>query len=369
MSVSVDFTSRRDPALDGFRGLMTLLVLVSHYFAEIRGGFPRAALGFVAVDGFFVLSGLLVGRLVLEKGVANNFMAVFYLRRVFRTFPIYFVCLALGLTAAAWVGLPGDERVPAWSYFAFVNNIYSATAGDIGREWLSPNWTMAVEEQFYLIAPALLLFTPRRARLPMLAGVIAFAIVSRAALMGLGASGEASTMLLVSRADCLAIGLGAAVLLNGGGDWRGRLWLSLAFTLAALALGVAFGAPAMTLVGHTLICAAVAVYLMAVAQGAPERKSLDTRFLCYFGETSYAVYLTHMPVLWLAHALVRHAAPALDSAAGLMVTLACMPITFALAHGLSRHVEAPITAFGRSFRWGPPPRQAAQPATRTAVSG
>ena len=176
MSANVSFTSRRDPALDGFRGLMTLLVLASHYFAEIRGGFHRGALGFVAVDGFFVLSGLLVGRLVLEKGAACNFMAVFYLRRVFRTFPIYFACLALGLAAAAWVGLPGDERVPAWSYFAFVNNIYSAVAGDIGREWLSPNWTMAVEEQFYLVAPSLLLFTPRRLRLPMLGGVVAFAI-------------------------------------------------------------------------------------------------------------------------------------------------------------------------------------------------
>jgi peptidoglycan/LPS O-acetylase OafA/YrhL len=354
MSAGVSFTSRRDPALDGFRGLMTLLVLVSHYLAEIDGGFHRGALGFVAVDGFFVLSGLLVGRLVLEKGAAGNFMAVFYLRRVFRTFPIYFVCLAAGLAAAALVGLPGDDRVPAWSYFAFVNNIYSAVAGDIGREWLSPNWTMAVEEQFYLVAPSLLLFTPRRARLPMLGAVVAFAIVSRAILMGAGASGEASTMLLISRADCLAIGLAAAVLLNGGVDWTRRLWLSLALTVLALALGVLFGAPAMVLVGHTLICAALAIYLMAVAQGAPERQSLDRRLQRYCGDTSYAIYLTHMPVLWLAHALIRHSAPTLGSLSGVLVTLMCAPIVFALAHVLTRYVEAPITAIGRSFQWRPP---------------
>jgi peptidoglycan/LPS O-acetylase OafA/YrhL len=353
MSAPLSFTSRRDTALDGFRGLMTLLVLASHYFAEIAGGYPRAAAGFVAVDGFFVLSGLLVGRLVLEKGAAANFMAVFYLRRVFRTFPIYFACLAVALAGAAVVGLPGDAHVPAWSYFAFVNNIFSAVSGDVGRPWLSPTWTMAVEEQFYLVAPALLIFTPRRARLPALAAIVAFAILCRAVFLWQGAPGTASTLLLVSRADCLAIGLACAVLLNGSIDWRKHLWLSVAALLVALGLGAAFGPPAMVLIGHTLICAALAVYLMAVAQGAPERRSLDTNLLRYCGDTSYAIYLTHMPVLWLVHAVLRHASPTLATLAGLGATLLCIPVTFALAHLLTRYVEQPITGVGRSFAWGP----------------
>ena len=176
-------------------------------------------------------------------------------------------------------------------------------------------------------------------------------------------------MLLVSRADCLAIGLGAAVHTERrrqiGAAGCGSASPS---PLPPSRLGVAFGASAIALVGHTLICAALAVYLMAVVQGAPERNSLDKPVLRYFGETSYAVYLTHMPVLWLAHALVRHAAPALNSASGLLVTLACAPITFALAHLLTRYVEAPITGVGRSFQWGPP-RELAQAATRTARSG
>ena len=354
MSAPVSFTTRRDTALDGFRGLMTLLVLVSHYFAEIAGGYPRGAAGFVAVDGFFVLSGMMVGRLVLEKGAAANFMAVFYLRRVFRTFPIYFTCLAVSLAGEAVVGLPGNAHVPAWSYFAFVNNIFSGFTGDVGRPWLSPYWTMAVEEQFYLVAPALLIFTPRRARLPALGAIVAFAILCRAIFLWQGAPGTASTLLLVSRADCLAIGLACAVLLNGSGDWRKRLWLSPVAVLCALALGAWFGPPAMVLIGHTLICAALAVYLMAVAQGAPERKSLDTRLLRYCGDTSYAIYLLHMPVLWFLHAGLRGASPTLATLPGLLTTLLCIPVTFAAAHLLTRFVEAPITALGRSFAWGPP---------------
>jgi peptidoglycan/LPS O-acetylase OafA/YrhL len=354
MSAPLSFTSRRDTALDGFRGLMTLLVLVSHYFAEIAGGFPRGAAGFIAVDGFFVLSGMMVGRLVLERGAAGNFMSVFYLRRVFRTFPIYFACLAVALAGEAAVGLPGNPHVPAWSYFAFVNNIFSGFTGDVGRPWLSPYWTMAVEEQFYLVAPTLLIFTPRRARLPVLGAIVAFAIACRAIFLWEGAPGTASTLLLVSRADCLAIGLACAVLLNGSVDWTRRLWLSVVAVLAALALGAEFGPPAMVLIGHTLICLALAVYLMAVAQGAQERRSLDIPLFRYCGDTSYAIYLTHMPVLWLAHAALRGASPTIANLPGLGTTLLCIPVTFALAHVLTRFIEAPITAVGRSFAWAPP---------------
>jgi len=355
MSASgLSFTSRRDTALDGFRGLMTLLVVFSHYFAEIHGGFARASCGWLAVDGFFVLSGLMVGRLVLEKGAAENFMTVFYVRRAFRTLPIYFVCLAVALILAPLAGLPDDARVPAWSYFAFVNNIYSAVTGDVGRAWLSPCWTMAVEEQFYLVAPALLLFTPRHARVPMLGAVVVLAIVSRAILMQAGAPGTASTMLLISRADCLAIGLASAVLLNGTVDWTQRRWLSLAAVAFTFALAFVFGASSMVLIGHTLICAGVAVYLMAVAQGAPERKSLDRRALRYCGDTSYAIYLTHMPTLWIAHSVLLGAAPRIDTLSGLLVTATCVPVVFALAHVLTRFVEAPITALGRRVPWRAP---------------
>ncbi len=354
MSAPVSFTSRRDPALDGFRGVMTLLVLSSHYFAEIAGGFPRGAAGFIAVDGFFVLSGMMVGRLVLEKGAAANFMSVFYLRRVFRTFPIYFVCLAVALAGEVAVGLPGNANVPAWSYFAFINNIFSGVTGDVGRPWLSPYWTMAVEEQFYLVAPALLIFTPRRARLPALGAIVAFAVICRAIFLWNGAPGTASTLLLVSRADCLAIGLAAAVLLGGSVDWSRRLWVSVAALLAALGLGAVFGATAMVLIGHTLICLALAIYLMAVAQGAPERTSLDIALFRYCGDTSYAIYLTHMPVLWLVHAGLRASAPTLATLPGLLTTLLCIPVTFAVSHLLTRCVEAPITRIGRSFAWAPP---------------
>lgn len=151
--------------LDGVRGLMTILVLVSHYFGEVPHGFRALMFGWFAVDMFFVLSGYLVGKLILEKQHHDNFFQVFYVRRVCRTLPIYFVCLAIsivlmGIFSAPWVD--ADHAFPIWSYFTFTQNFFMAGMSGIGAHWLSPTWTLAVEEHFYLIVPFLFFIIPRR---------------------------------------------------------------------------------------------------------------------------------------------------------------------------------------------------------------
>ena len=151
--------------LDGVRGLMTILVLVSHYFGEVPHGFRALMFAWVAVDMFFVLSGYLVGKLILEKQHHDNFFQVFYVRRVCRTLPIYFVCLAIsivlmGIFSAPWVD--ADHAFPIWSYFTFTQNFFMAGMSGIGAHWLSPTWTLAIEEHFYLIVPFLFFIIPRR---------------------------------------------------------------------------------------------------------------------------------------------------------------------------------------------------------------
>lgn len=347
---------RRIPALDGFRGLMTLFVVGSHYFAEIRGGVPQAGVGFVAVDGFFVLSGLLVGRLVLDRGKAANFLQVFYIRRVCRTFPIYGVCVAIALLLGLALGLPDPGSIPGWSYFGFVSNIFAAAHDDVGREWLSPTWTMAVEEQFYLVAPALMLMTPRRHLPGVLGCIVAGAILVRLVLALCGISGIAALILLPTRADNLAIGLACALLLRTGVRWDATAFRAAPIGLLAglLALRLVGGPTALTVAGHTVLCSAVALFLMGLVRGAPEARRFEGRALAFFGATSYATYLTHMPVLWTAHALILHAVPSLATGAGVLVTLFCIPVTVGLSVVLTRLVEAPITAFGRRFRFAGP---------------
>lgn len=347
---------RRIPALDGFRGLLTLFVIASHYFAEIRGGVPQAGIGFVAVDGFFVLSGLLVGRLVLDKGEAANFLQVFYVRRVCRTFPIYGVCVALALVLGTALGLPDSGAIPGWSYFGFVSNLFAAARDDVGREWLAPTWTMAVEEQFYLIAPALMLMTPPRHLLRVLGAIVLGAILVRLALWRCGIEDIAALILLPTRADNLAIGLACAPLLRTRVRWDAPVFRAAPIALLGVivAMRMAGGPALLTVAGHTVLCLAMALFLMGLVRGAPEAGRFEGRTLAFFGQTSYATYLTHMPVLWTAHALILHAVPSLSTGTGVLVTLLCIPVTVGLAVVLTRFVEAPITALGRRFRFAGP---------------
>ena len=337
---------------------MTILVIESHYFAEIHGGLPQAGFGFVAVDGFFVLSGLLVGRLIIGKGHAENFFQVFYARRGLRTFPTYFLCVSAALWASIPLGLETSTAVPSWTYLAFVSNVFMAARDVVGTEWLGPTWTMAVEEQFYLVAPLLMLMTPRRWLTHALLGVVVSAVALRTALAMCGIDGIASVVLLPTRADNFAIGLVCAPLLTTSIDWKGTLCRTLPIALLFLIVGlrIAIGPGLFGLAGHTILCAALAIFLMGLVQGAPEARRFEGRVLAFFGTTSYAVYLTHMPILWFVHRLVLGAEPSLSSLTATALTVACIPVTLATAVALTYLVEMPITALGRRLHWRFPPR-------------
>src|SRR4051794_14440400 len=98
----------RNVRLDGLRGLATVMVVFSHYLGEVPSRIPGFALGYIAVQIFFVLSGFLIGGLVLDRRESGNFFKVFYARRLLRTIPSYAVVVAtiVGLAAfgsANWI--------------------------------------------------------------------------------------------------------------------------------------------------------------------------------------------------------------------------------------------------------------------------
>jgi peptidoglycan/LPS O-acetylase OafA/YrhL len=170
----------RIPELDGFRGLMTLFVVYSHFFVEVPHGIGIFYFGWVAVIAFFVLSGYLVGRLIMEKKECRNFLPVFYLRRICRTFPTYFLASALLLLIADAIAdrvwADGLSALPAWSYFVFAQNFFMLTRESVGLHWLAPSWTLALEEQFYIFAPLLFLLLPRRWWIAALSALCVFGL-------------------------------------------------------------------------------------------------------------------------------------------------------------------------------------------------
>ena len=120
--------------LDGLRGLASISVLLSHYFGEVEHALPGFAAGWLGVDLFFVLSGFLIGSIILENKDCKNFAYAFYTRRAFRIIPIYAitVCAVLFtlrlMTNLNWLEPPFSSLY----YATFTQNIAMAASGKRG---------------------------------------------------------------------------------------------------------------------------------------------------------------------------------------------------------------------------------------------
>lgn len=162
-------TGSRIPALDGWRAISIALVVVGH-LVSYRAGYEGKVVmmsGYFATFGvkvFFVISGFLITRLALaEKARSGTFSARgFYLRRAFRILPAYYAYL-LGVTALAVVG--AIDQGPVWRAAAFLCNLPSASCG-----WYAGHtWSLAYEEQFYLLFPLVFLWAASMRRSPFVA--------------------------------------------------------------------------------------------------------------------------------------------------------------------------------------------------------
>ena len=156
------------PQLDSLRTIAVFGVMLHHFWpeAEIRAGLT---FGFLGVQLFFVLSGFLITGILLRgrevahrtQQSARKSFGLFYARRFLRIFPLFYATLAV----AWWVGLP-EVRDSVFWHLAYASNIYFVHIGDWHGS-ISHLWSLAVEEQFYLVWPFIILLTPRRFLLPV----------------------------------------------------------------------------------------------------------------------------------------------------------------------------------------------------------
>lgn len=280
---------RRIPELDSVRGLAALAILIFHIVGEryspLRGG----------VDLFFVLSGFLITGIILRNGDQPSFLVRFYARRGLRIWPIYY------LTILAVYGsrlLRGD--VPSLSGFlhhlTYTQHlpIPFPDNGGMSLPELGHVWTLAIEEQFYLTWPALMLLVGGRRALWASLAVLGVSPLFRQILHGTQLfPSDGAPILLLDHSDGLACGALLAVLLNWAGDDTVRrrqiAWGLTAVGLLALAFGIIIY-PMRELLTVSLTCMAI-VGLVALWQGTPKVKWLRWRPLAYTGTISYGLYL------------------------------------------------------------------------------
>jgi peptidoglycan/LPS O-acetylase OafA/YrhL len=314
------------PALDGIRGLAAAMVAIAHASGVIAmtGGLDSvigafAMLGDYGVDAFLALSGLLITTILLDGRTADGrlapgFFRAFYLRRALRILPLYYLAVALLLLVLPRTGLPTAEEVArlksdAWWYVGHgINILYflrpDPTTFAFGTVHL---WTLALEEQFYLLWPMVVAFCSPRTLWRVCVGLIALAPVVRATAIVVDA-GLFVDKLLPGRCDALAIGALLALVRKG---WPGvpvwhraptpaqwQRWSLLAF---AASIAVRGAAPAHHPVTTALAHPAIAVLTAAVAtqalNGQQARGPLARGLLPWLGRYSYAVYIVHLPVI------------------------------------------------------------------------
>ena len=213
-------TSVRIPSLDGLRALSIGLVLLAHLVGT--RSFPLSAesshilaFGELGVHVFFVISGFLITRLLLDELGSTGRISLpsFYFRRTIRIFPAYYVFL-LVLAVLAWTGLVQLASGDMAHALTYTSNYYS------GRSWfVGHTWSLSVEEQFYLLWPALIVMAGRRRALWLAAFAVAFAPMIRTASWELMRwSGDGIGHRFETVADAIAIGC----VLAGTRDWLHR---------------------------------------------------------------------------------------------------------------------------------------------------
>jgi len=339
--------------LDGVRGVAILQVLVWHYFAPLldESGFRGASLlgmTWTGVDLFFCLSGFLIGGIVIDQRKSSNFYQVFYARRALRILPLYLL-LVLGdvlLTRS----LDGG-----WAYATFTQNFWWAAQGHWGPTGTVVTWSLAVEEQFYLILPILIRLCPPRRLTLVLAGLICAAPALRGLAVATYGNRFCAYLLFPCRMDALLIGVVAAWVIRQPGLVRKLQSLRSAQTVLLLVLWCGFGSlllgrysmfsRVMQSVGYSWIALTYGATLLCIVLRT-EYTETSTKWLPLFpsaGLGAYSIYLFHLPMLVILDHFYQSKLP---------TRLGAVALVFVLATVSWRFIEMPLIEFGRRrFRY------------------
>jgi peptidoglycan/LPS O-acetylase OafA/YrhL len=220
LPVPLIHSSRRLPELDGLRGVAVAVVVIYHAALSdvvLPHGFSwlvaAGKLGWSGVDLFFVLSGFLIGGILLDSRSSANYFKTFYLRRAYRILPIYLVLMIFFSmrfihVSAGPLGDFSGSAIPLYAYCSFTQNIWMAFLGTLGAGVVGPTWSLAVEEQFYLTAPLVVRKLAPEKLARVLVGVVIAAPLLRIALYAASRhNGVAEYVSMPCRADALSLGI------------------------------------------------------------------------------------------------------------------------------------------------------------------
>lgn len=374
--------------LDGLRGLSALMVVAYHY---LSGPAVYSATAFrmreiiyvspLTVDMFFILSGFLVGGILLNTRNSPNYYKTFYLRRLYRVIPIYYLWIAVFVGIAICVPalraslLPRNFNAVGFvaGFLFFVQNFPGFPVWNTMAHWLSTSWTLAIEEHFYLLTPICLHRLDRRKMLGGLAAIIALSPVARTIAWQIASwrdpqdmNGGVMGVWSPFRADGLAAGILLAILWQTpqAKAWicRQAKWIFACLMLSApLCVGIEYLAIKHVRYaesfavgfGRTLVLVScMSLILLALIYQGKENVSFMRWWVCReLGKISYCMYLIHWGILWLVLTTVFHVLPGTSARTDLLAALIAFPVTIGLSELSWRYFEGPLQKWSHRFTY------------------
>ena len=329
---SVRESPRHFPALDGLRGIAILLVIAHH--AALFGS------GWIGVDVFFVLSGYLITGILVRAKAEPHYFRNFWARRALRILPACVVFLAILLVVSPWLI---GERLPAhqiWLWL-FAANLTIARHGFTAVPLYTAHlWSLAVEEQFYIIWPIVVLACSVRSLRRVCVGGIVLALAFRV-LLHLHNTGLAIYVLMPTRMDTLLVGAWLAITPVSR---RAVTVVGIAAGLLTVAI-LAGHDPHSRLVetiGYTMIALSAGALVSLATKDERVMRVLSWRPLRIAGKYSYGAYLWQIVVL-------MEIGTRTNLHAGWEAFVAGTLGTYLVAWGSWRIVEAPALRLKRFF--------------------
>jgi peptidoglycan/LPS O-acetylase OafA/YrhL len=312
---SIERVQRYQPCLAGIRGYGFLLVFCGHYFVAGQLGHPNtvrlkaltalSSMALFAVPSFFVLSGYLIGGILYHTRHREGYFRIFYTRRILRVFPVFYITLLTIGCFALYRGIHLNSRFYAM-HFLYVQNLvpdfaHHQVGGPIGTIHF---WSLAVEEQFYLLWPLVVwLFPDRRKLIGIASGLIAVSCAFRLAAPLVSVSPSDIRVFTPTEVDAILAGVLLGLLREGpvynrikpfakwvvasGGAsvillalWKGGLW---AWTY--------WGDEIWIPIVHLT---AVGIVMMVMDEGSLVNRLCSQRWVCGLGALSYSMYVFHL---------------------------------------------------------------------------
>jgi peptidoglycan/LPS O-acetylase OafA/YrhL len=295
-------------SLDGLRGIAVLCVLYQHMVLN-KGMVAYLSLGYAGVGLFFVLSGFLIGTILIKErfkkdlGLTTTKRSIkkFYIRRSLRIFPIYYLILILLLL----IGIPNTIYEDIYWYVSYTTNIRIV----IEKHFFWPCshfWTLAIEEQFYLIFPLLLFIIPSKHVLKLILGFISIGILSRFVLYFAG--DYHYQLFTFCQFDFFGIGLFLAYLVIN----KKELFNNGYALLLAVAAYLFFLLPILSFKGKSLLLTVLPLlhisFFLLIQRSITiwsSSRFLNSKVLRYTGKISYGMYLYHPFISMLREYLIE----------------------------------------------------------------